>query len=165
MPLSFSISSTDLAKLQKYLEKMQSKVNLTDPKVRDSLKEKLEKIMFEDLKKRFASSPSTTVGGIVYGNEEWSSLSDYYLSKRPDRAGGQIYKDTLDLNNSLVAMTSDTISEFKQKGSQEVTYIFGTKIKYAEKLQEMRPIVFLHEELIEELVEAYKEFIIEKDED
>jgi hypothetical protein len=164
MSLSFSINSTDVAKLQKYLETIKSRVDLSDPNIRKELREKLEKVMFKDLEKRFSSSPSTTMGGIVYGNKEWSSLSDYYLSIRPDRVGGQIYKDTLALSNSLVSMTSDTVSEFKESGS-EFTYVFGTKLKYAEKLQEMRPIIFLHDELVEELVKTYREFIIEKEKD
>ena len=162
MSLSFEVTSPEIEKLQKYLEKMQAKILLTDPKLKEKLREELEEEMFEDLKKRFASSPSTILGGIVHGNKTWESLSDYYLAQNPNRAQGQIYMDTYALMNSLVSMTPDTISEFESgSGStKDTTYNFGTRLLYAKKLQEMRPIVFMHEALLKELVDEYEEFLI-----
>ena len=164
MSLFFSIDPSELDKLQDYLERIKSSINLSDPKVRQDLKERLQAVMFEDLKLRFASSPSTQVGGIVYGGQEWSSLSEYYLANNPNRQSGQVYIDTHDLINSLVSMTSNTVAEFEETSSKGADFVFGTKLKYAEKLQQSRPIVFMHPQLLEKIVKEYEESIINNSE-
>ena len=156
MSLSFELEIEKLEELEAYLSTIRDRVELEDPQVKESLKEVFQAVMFEDLKKRFASSPSTTIGGTVYGGQEWRSLSEYYLAQRPERIGGQIYKDTFALQNSLIGLDPNNISEF---GSDRI-YTFGTRLKYADKLQKMRAIIFMHPVLSDELVEAYEEFLV-----
>jgi hypothetical protein len=158
--LLFSINSSELDQLQEYLEKIKSSINLSDLKVKQDLKERLQAVMFEDMRLRFASSPGTQVGGTVYGGQEWSSLSEYYLANNPNRQSGQVYIDTHDLMNSLVSMTSNTVSEFEETSANGADFVFGTKLKYAEKLQQSRPIVFMHPELLDKVVKGYEELII-----
>ena len=155
MSFSFEIKESDLEAISDFVKTLEERASLSTDEAKEALKEVFQVVMFEDLRKRFASSPSAITGGEVYGGETWGSLSEWYLSKNPERVGGQIYIDTHALQSSLVGMTSNTISEFEGDN----TYQFGSRLKYAEKLQEMRPIVFMHPQLARELVEAYEKFL------
>jgi hypothetical protein len=148
----------DSSKLEKFLKELEKRVELTNSEVRQLLAERMQKIMFQDLQLRFASSPPTTIGGPVYGSVTWSKLTDSYLAKRPDRLAGRIFIDTAALKNSLVSVNVNNISTFE--GTE---YKFGTRLPYAEKLQKKRPIVFWHPALLEKIASLYANFVIQED--
>ena len=152
MTITFTIHKNDITNFEKFLEGISQRVeNLEDAE--DSLRT----VMEEDLRRRFASSPVTTSGGNVYGGEYWKPLSESYLRMRPERATGQIYVDTAALRNSLtVSKNFNQISELTGD-----TYVFGTRISYAGKLEALsRPIVFWHPTLLEELSETLLQYYI-----
>lgn len=55
-----------------------------------------------DVDERFATAPGSH-GGAVYGGEFWVGLSQSYLQKRPDRAGGKLLQDTGELRQSFTS--------------------------------------------------------------
>jgi hypothetical protein len=152
MEISISVK---LDEAEEKINKILNRVTIKGESDREDLKQAFQETMFEDLSKRFASSPSTVKGGMVYGGQYWKHLSEFYLQMNRKRLNGVIHVDSGALKQSLVSMTEDTISEMDGK-----TFNFGTSLPYAEKLQETRPIVFLHEDLLTELTNSYEKFLI-----
>ena len=60
-------------------------------------------ILQEDVDFRFQTAPATETGGAVYGGVQWRSLSESYLAQNPRRFGGQILRDTGELQQSLTS--------------------------------------------------------------
>ena len=101
----------------------------------------------EDVDTRFANAPLTEVGGEVLGGVQWRSLSEAYLAQNPRRYGGQILRDTGELQQSLTA-------EGHPYGVFEVTdseIVFGTALTKASRLQRDRPFIFWHPILLEKI--------------
>ena len=101
----------------------------------------------EDVDTRFANAPLTEVGGEVLGGVQWRSLSEAYLVQNPRRYGGQILRDTGELQQSLTA-------EGHPYGVFEVTdseIVFGTALIKASRLQRDRPFIFWHPILLEKI--------------
>lgn len=155
--LELKISAKELEKLTQALEKLEGKTKLSDISFRTRLGTKFSEVLAKDVRKRFMSSPPTTSGGQVYGDAYWRALSDSYLRSRPDRIGGQVLIDTTQLMQSFSVGSPMMISEFENQFS----YKYGSRIKYAERLQKTWPIVFFHQRLLDELGDVYLKWLIE----
>ena len=106
-------------------------------------------MMQEDVDTRFANAPAVEVGGEVYGGVQWRSLSESYLVQNPRRFGGQILRDTGELQQSLT-------SEGHPYGVFEVSeteIVFGTALGKASRLQRDRPFIFWHPILLEKIAD------------
>lgn len=106
-------------------------------------------MMQEDVDTRFAHAPAVEVGGEVYGGVQWRSLSESYLVQNPRRFGGQILRDTGELQQSLT-------SEGHPYGVFEVSeteIVFGTALGKASRLQRDRPFIFWHPILLEKIAD------------
>ena len=157
-PLTIEINTDEFKdSFANWVEVMQKRLNLADQIQQEKLKVKLEKIMSEDLRQRFASSPSTVTGGHVHGGEYWKPLSESYLSTRPDRAQGKIYIDSGDFMRSFQVGSPTNISRF----TDNLTYEFGSSLDYATKLQSMRQVVFFYDELLDSLALGFLEWLTE----
>lgn len=113
-------------------------------------------LMQEDVDTRFANAPRTEVGGEVYGGVQWRSLSESYLVQNPKRFGGQILRDTGELQQSLTA-------EGSPYGVFEVTdseIVFGTALAKASRLQRDRPFIFWHPILLEKIANYLINWIV-----
>jgi hypothetical protein len=161
MSLDIKIKADDFEQLQFWVEEISTRLNFVTLEQQDKLKERLQKVMSEDLQKRFASSPSTVQGGFVQGGEYWKPLSESYLRNRPERVSGKIYIDTQNLMQSFNVGSPTNISTF----SDQLTYEFGTRIPYAEKLQSMRQIVFFYDALLDQIAIQFLEWVIELPDD
>lgn len=95
-----------------------------------------------DVDERFNSSPAVRSGGVVYGGALWPALSSAYLARNPRREGGQILRDEGELLNSFQVGDAGNIAE-----AQSDRAIFGSALPKARGLQEDRPMLFVHEEL------------------
>ena len=156
-PLTIEINTKEFESFQFWVEEMQKRLNLANQAQQDKLRERLEKVMAEDLAKRFASSPSTVAGGNVHGGEYWKPLSESYLAARPDRAQGKIYIDTQSFLRSFQVGNPQNISRF----TDQLTYEFGSNLEYASKLQSMRQVVFFYDELLDSLALQFLEWLVE----
>lgn len=116
-------------------------------------------IVREDVKQRFISSPNTETGGVVYGGKYWNPLSKSYLASHPERLGGQIYIDSGNLKDSFtIEGHADNVSDFNG-----TTIEIGSKVPYANKLQSMRPIIFWHLILEQQVAEYLLKWVSEND--
>ena len=157
MTLQVEVKADDIQELQLWVEEIQQRLNFASFEQQEKLKERLQKVMSEDLQKRFASSPAATSGGYVHGGEYWKPLSEAYLAMRPERAQGRIYIDTQKLMQSFNVGSPNAIARF----SDSLTFQFGTKIPYAEDLQSLRQIVFFYDLLLDQLALEFLEWVIE----
>lgn len=110
-------------------------------------REGMIQIIRQDADIRFLTSPSTTVGGMVMGNVEWKKLSDYTFKLRPDRAMGQILLDSKTLRDTVV--TPDYPGSNIEINGNNVTFIID--LPYADEVNEQRPYLFFHEDLLMKL--------------
>lgn len=101
----------------------------------------------EDVDTRFNSAPLTEVGGEVYGGVQWRSLSESYLVQNPRRFGGQILRDTGELQQSLTAEGHP----YGVFNATESEIVFGTALAKASRLQRDRPFIFWHPILLEKI--------------
>lgn len=107
-------------------------------------------ILVADVDERFNSAPRVRAGGVVYGGAMWPALSDPYLVANPRREGGQILRDTGELQQSF---TGD--GKIYNVARNEIE--FGTALPKARGLQRKRPMLFIHGELLEEIEAALLE--------
>lgn len=159
--LTLKIKTKDLTDITNLIEELENKVSLQDVSFRSSLKNKFGRIVSEDVRNRFAASPSTTMGGRVPPGIEWRPLSDSYLRNRPDRIQGRVLIDTATLMNSFQTDSPMFINRFNNQFSWEV----GTKVGYSSKLQNTWPFLVFHEELVKDLATAYMKWLVKKFED
>lgn len=159
MSLNIQINFKELKKITRWTASLEEKLTLADERDKQLLADRLKAVMSEDLALRFGSSPATTQGGQVYGDVFWKPLSESYLKNRPERVQGRIYIDTGELMRSFDVNSSHIVSEF----DKDLKYNFGTRIPYAEKLNEMRPIVVLHQELLDKLAKEFLDWLLEKE--
>lgn len=73
----------------------------------------------------FDSAPGSG-GGTVYGGETWVGLSAAYMKRRPDRASGQILRDTGELLQSLSVGGAGNILQ-----SSQGEIVFGSSLPKA----------------------------------
>lgn len=154
--MKVSVRLENLDNLQKYFtemyEKSQGKRDFT------KLNARLREIVAQDVTKRFDSSPPTVSGGVVYGGETWHSLTDYTLKTNPHRVQGKIYIDTQNLKNSFSKSSANLQTEINRSGE----FTFTNTIPYFQKLQKLRPIIFLHDILMGEIAETYTKWLLEE---
>jgi phage gpG-like protein len=153
--LSLKITVKELAKLTNIIQELDNKVKLKDISFRTTLSDSFTRIMSEDVRKRFQSSPPTTQGGQVYGDVHWRELSDSYLRSRPDRLTGKVLIDSGQLMNSFQVNSPNLEARFVNQWVFE----FGSKVDYAKKLQPTWPILFMHQPLADELAEEWIKFL------
>jgi phage gpG-like protein len=153
--LSLKITTKELAKLTNIIEELDNKLKLKDISFRTTLTDSFTRVMSEDVRKRFQSSPSTVQGGQVYGGVEWRELSDSYLRSRPDRVAGKVLIDSGQLMNSFQVNSPQLEARFVN----QFQFVFGSKVEYANKLQATWPILFVHQELSDQLAEEWIKFL------
>lgn len=115
---------------------------------------KLYNLAEADFKARFASAPSTTSSGEVYGGTQWQRLSDAYLQQRPDRRGKKQLIDTKELSKSfrrgqpgnIARVVGDTIE-------------FGSSLPKAEGLNAKRKLVVIHSKLVQDATEILQGYV------
>ena len=159
--LKVEIKADDLKELEGWAQEIQERLSFATQAQQEKLKKRLQKVMSDDLQKRFASSPSTTQGGYVEGGEYWKPLSESYLAANPSRAQGRIYIDTGELMRSFQVGSPNLVSQF----TDSLTYDFGTRIPYAKELQNLRQIVFFYDKLLDDLALEFLEWAIELPDD
>ena len=103
----------------------------------------------EDVDTRFANAPAVETGGEVLGGVQWRSLSESYLVQNPRRYGGQILRDTGELQQSLTSEGSP-YNVFEVSQSE---IVFGTALGKASRLQRDRPFIFWHPILLEKIAD------------
>ena len=101
-------------------------------------------VLVADVDERFNSAPRVRTGGVVYGGAVWPALTDPYLAANPRREGEQTLRDTGELQQSF---TGD--GKIYNVSSREIE--FGTDLPKAQGLQKKRPMLFIHDELLEEV--------------
>lgn len=154
--LSLKITTKQLANLTNVIQELENKVKLKDITFRATLTDSFTRVLTDDVRKRFMSSPATTQGGQVHGGVYWRELSDSYLRSRPDRLQGKVLIDSGQLMNSFQVNSPNLIAKFNNQSS----FVFGTKVSYADKLQETWPIVFVTPEVLDELAEEWLKFVV-----
>ncbi|HEY9826051.1 MAG TPA: hypothetical protein V6D19_11420 [Stenomitos sp.] len=106
-----------------------------------------------DVDERFNSAPDTQTGGQVYGGVDWPHLSEEYLNRNPRRIGGQLLRDTGELQQSYGIGGTGNIATVRPD-----QIVFGSALPKARGLANKRPQVFVHPALIEtvsSIVELY----------
>jgi phage gpG-like protein len=150
--LGIEISPQELAGLSRLLST--AAVNIGQPEIAREIRQ----VVLADVDERFSRAPSVETGGVVYGGVFWPPLSPSSLAQRPERIGGQLLRDTGELQQSFTA--SGAI--FK-RGPGEV--VVGTALPKARGLQfgvfwgveipELaRPMLFMHDQLADDVMEA-----------
>lgn len=99
-----------------------------------------------DVDRRFSQSPPTETGGNVWGGEYWPHLTEEYLSSNPRRVGGQLLRDTGELQQSFGVGQVGNIAIARP---QEI--VFGSSLPKARGLAKKRPLVFAHPVLLEDI--------------
>ena len=150
--LGIQIDQRELAALGKLLAG--AAPNIGDPEIAREIRQ----VVLADVDERFSSAPSVSGGGAVYGGVYWPPLSDSYLAQNPRREGGQLLRDTGELQQSFTANGAVFQSKFNE-------VIVGTPLPKARGLQfgtfwgverpdRARPILFVHDQLANDVVEA-----------
>lgn len=106
-----------------------------------------------DVDQRFLTAPGTGQGGAVWGGQTWPQLSAAYLNRNPRRVGGQLLRDTGELQQSYGLGGTGNIAI--QRPDQ---IIFGSALPKARGLGNKRPQVFAHPALMEvvgSIIEAH----------
>jgi phage gpG-like protein len=104
-------------------------------------------IIQSDVDQRFDSSPGVSTGGTVWGDEYWAAVQPQYLEYHPRRVGGQLLRDTGELQQSF---TAEGTSAYAVSGDE---IVFGSALPKAGGLNRKRPIVFWHPYLVEQVAE------------
>ena len=123
-----------------------------------AIAQQIRQTVLADIDERFDSAPGVESGGVVYGGVYWPPLSESYLAKNPRRFGGQILRDTGELQQSFTANGAVFEANF-----QEV--VVGTSLPKARGLHfgvfwgreipgRARPIVFIRDQLADDVVEV-----------
>lgn len=136
-----SIDLSELSKLNSTIESLKLK-----PEQIAQAGAGIRLIIQADVDRRFQTAPLVETGGTVWGDAEWAPLSGEYLDTRPIRIGGQILRDTGELQQSFTAEGS--IYE-----ASNTELVFGSALPKASRLNRDRPIVFWHPYLVEQVAE------------
>lgn len=120
--------------------------------------EKIAEAIRDDINTRFLSSPATITGGTAYGSIEYSKLSNYAFSQSPHRREGQIHIDTGKLWRGSVTPNGDNV--FFTEGD---TFFFQLTGDNVAELQNLRPIVFWHQILLDQISQIYTDNLLAND--
>lgn len=142
MGISFEIDTKELQKVTDRLHNI--KLRAEDIKEASPA---IRLLMQQDADLRFQSAPAVETGGEVYGGVQWRELSESYLAANPRRVGGQILRDTGELQQSLTVEGSP-YGIFEATDSE---IVFGTALVKAGKLQRDRAFLFWHPILLEKV--------------
>jgi hypothetical protein len=102
------------------------------------------------------TAPAGATGGSVYGGKTWAALTDAYLQRRPDRATGQIYRDTGELLNSLSLGGKGNLL---QADSDQLT--FGSALPKAGRLQQLREYLFITDSMVNAIAARWELYVRE----
>lgn len=156
MPIDISIEVTgvDFGDLRDRASSISMLVDDLSPISR----ELAEVVRDKHLNPLFLGSPSTLTGGMVHGGEYWAPLSPYTLRLHPHRANGQIHIDRGVLFQGSV-QEGGAGNKYSVAGSEFTYEITDPR---APDLQEKyeRPILFWHEELLEDMARAVLDYEI-----
>ena len=136
----------DFSELVKVTERL-SNISIKAEDIRGEAANGIRLILQQDVDYRFETAPATETGGVVYGGVEWVSLSEAYLAQNPRRYGGQILRDTGELQQSL----TNQGSPYNIYEVGESYLVFGSALGKAGKLQKKRKFIFWHTELLEKI--------------
>lgn len=104
-------------------------------------------IIQADVDQRFQSAPLVDTGGTVWGDAYWKPVQPEYLEYHPRRIGGQLLRDTGELQQSF---TAEGTSVSEVSGDQ---FVFGSALAKAGGLNRDRPLIFWHPRLVEQVAE------------
>lgn len=107
-----------------------------------------------DVDERFDTAPSTTSGGAVYGGLTWEPLTEAYLKRNPRRQGGQLLRDTGELQQSFTIGNSGNVFQYD---NHSVT--FGSALPKARGLAKKRPMIVVHDELVDTIQALWREYV------
>ncbi len=145
---TIEISEEGLAEAIASLHTLATPIDFTD------LATDLALVAQADVDERFNRAPAVRSGGVVYGGESWPALSDRYLEANPRREGGQILRDTGELLNSFQVGDS-----YNTSAATSNTVTFGSSLPKARGLQERRPMLFIHGELADTVLNVIAEYV------
>jgi hypothetical protein len=146
-----SVDLTGLPNVLRLLEGIESRSLDIRPIARD-----IALAVQADVDERFDSAPGVRAGGTVYGDVSWDSLTNAYLAQRPEREGGQIYRDTGELQQSFQVGGGDNVFEAT---NDQVT--FGSSLTKASPLHRRRPILVVHDDLVTAVGAIMEVYILE----
>jgi hypothetical protein len=116
-------------------------------------------IVRDDFRLKFLSSPSTEVGGNIWGGEYWRPLENGYLKSRPDRRTGQVLIDT---GETMKAFTTENYDgNITDIGEGEMT--FGADLDHLERLEKTWKIAFWHPALLDRVSRYLANFFLSGD--
>lgn len=150
MSSGFRIDTSDLERLQATMGLSAKRLKDLRPLARDTAL-----IIQSDVDERFDTAPSTTSGGTVYGGRQWAELTPAYLKANPRRQGGKLLNDTGELLQSFTAGGAGNIFNSTAQAIE-----FGSGLAKAAGLQEKRPMLFAHPELIEQVTELWTAYFL-----
>lgn len=106
-------------------------------------------VLQSEVDRVFESAPRGSSGGAVYGGQTWSSLTDAYLAQKPDRASGQIYRDTGALQQSMGVLEASGNA-----------IVFGTTLTKASRLQRLRPFLFVTDGMVQGVQNVWSAYVV-----
>lgn len=150
--MSIDLDKQQLAAIVRVLQSA-SDINIGDR----AISEGIGALVVADVDRRFDSAPRAESGGQVYGGVTWPALSQVYLARNPIRAGGQILRDTGELQQSITGS-----GKVFKTGNNEV--VIGTALPKARGLhfgmfwgrlipRLARPILFIWDGFADQVVE------------
>jgi len=107
-----------------------------------------------DVDQRFNTAPRAETGGQTYGGVFWAPLTQPYLNRNPRRAGGQILRDTGELQQSYGIGGAGNVAIARPD-----QIVFGSALPKARGLGNKRPQVYLHPELIRTVKNAVELYV------
>jgi hypothetical protein len=149
----FVLEIEGLANLQKYLAGVEDKaadVSFVAPQV--------QKVFEEDIQHRFDSSPNVRETGTVLGGAVWESLTERYLASSPHREGGKQLIDTGELRDSFRLGAPHNIAE---ANATEIT--LGSSLPKASGLDRKRPIIRVHDSLVESVLAVLEDALLRQE--
>jgi hypothetical protein len=150
MGLKVTIATKDISRISEQLNGIQ----LRSQDIRAG-GDAIRLLLQEDTDLRFQSAPAVETGGEVYGGVQWRALSESYLAQNPRRYGGQILRDTGELQQSLTAEGHP----YSVWSISESEAVFGTALAKAGYLQRDRPFLFWHPLLLEKIANYLARYV------
>jgi len=116
----------------------------------------LADIMRDDLKKRFASSPATQVGGTVYGGIRWDGLTDATFAINPSRRGGKI-----GIVSGQLKLQSTVAGAGNVFGVDGTDFSFELVSERSQNFSQYRQLLAWHPELLRRTAELISTYVVE----
>ena len=140
------------------IEDIQSLLDNMDSFELEEFKDEFQQIIVDDEYMRFALSPSTTSGGYAYPETAaiyWNKLKESTLKQKPYRQFGNLLIDSETLRNSVTISNGN--GQFVEVLGK--TLSFQTDVDYAGYVQNSRPFLFWHEDLIKKMRIAVLDYL------